>query len=62
MDPAVTSLCLNLTATGLAAGSGVAVSNIRNIFRRKKYGEELEHVTTVFAESLKRDLFGIKYI
>ncbi|MBB6645735.1 tetratricopeptide repeat protein [Halobellus ruber] len=53
MDPAVTSLCLNLTATGVAAGTGVTVSGVRDIFRRKKYDENLEDVATVFAESLE---------
>jgi hypothetical protein len=53
MDPAITSLCLNLTATGLAAGSSVAVGSVRDVFRRKKHDDELEDVATVFAESLE---------
>jgi tetratricopeptide (TPR) repeat protein len=53
MDPAVTSLCLNLTATGIVAGTGAAVGDVNDILRRKKYDDDLEHVSTVFAESLK---------
>ncbi|MFC6863086.1 tetratricopeptide repeat protein [Halomicroarcula sp. GCM10025817] len=53
MDPAVTSLCLNLTATGIAAGTSVAAGSVQDIVRRKKYHDDLKHLATVFAESLE---------
>ncbi len=40
MDPAVTSLRLNLTATGTAAGTGVAAGGVHDIFRCNKYDDD----------------------
>lgn len=56
MDPAITSLSLNLTATGIAAGTGVAVGGVRDTIRRNMYDEDLEHVATVFADALKETI------
>jgi tetratricopeptide (TPR) repeat protein len=56
MDAAATSLCINLTAAGVAAGARVSADRVRDIFRQKKYDEDLEHVATVFAEELKHAL------
>lgn len=56
MNSVTHSLCVNLTATGIAAGTGVTATNVREIFQRKKYDPDFDRVATIFADDLERAL------
>ena len=53
------SLFVNLAATGITAGSGVASRKAQNVLRRRAHQEDLEHVATEFSKALRQSIADV---
>jgi len=53
------SLFVNLAATGITAGSGVASRKARDVIRQRVHREDLEHVATEFSKSLRQSIADV---
>ncbi|WP_178917857.1 tetratricopeptide repeat protein [Natronomonas gomsonensis] len=53
------SLFINLAATGITAGSGVASRKAQDVLRRRTHQEDLEHVATEFSKALRQSIVDV---